>query len=186
MILNVNKNLMKKASSVLLLLSLWGCSSLSDKAESIRLKDSVERKLQMTDKGNNSYSGDPLEPIHVVASGNTGPISISVGEKPAVKKNEKRDTAKEEELEAGFSLDAMISQLSTAGWALLLVSFSGLLIVTWWFIKTTAVGKATDKFLADGIDTLNEKLAKAAPGTDLHTELYSELCNLRARQKAKR
>jgi hypothetical protein len=177
---------MKKLASLILLSSLWGCASLSDKTESIKVKETVDHKLQMTDKGANSYSGDPLEPIHIVASGNTGPINITVGEKSAVEKNEKRDTAKEEELEATFSVDAMLSQVSLAGWALFFVSLTGLMAAAWWFIKTTAVGKATDRFLSDRIDDLNSKLAKATPGSDRHIELYDELCALRSRQRAKK
>jgi hypothetical protein len=176
---------MKRTSLLLLTFSLWGCSSLSDKTESIAVREKLDHKLQTTDKGNNSYSGDPLEPINVAASGNAK-VEIIVGEKGKVEKNEKRDTATEEEVESSFSVDAMLSQVSPAGWALFFICFSIFLTAVWWFIKTTAVGKATEGFLAESIDALNEKLNGATPGTELHTELLSELSRLRGRQKAKR
>lgn len=168
----------------IIIFSLWGCGSLTDRTEEFTKTETVDHKLQTSDKGNNSYSGDPLEPIHVSASGNAK-VDIQVGEKGRVEKQENRDTSAEEEVESSLSLDAMVSQVSLAGWALLLICISILLAIVWWFIKTTAIGKATDTLLADSIDTVNGKLSKSTPGTELHTELMTELANLRMRQRRK-
>ena len=181
-----NSQLFKILLFLSLLGFLSGCDSLNTKVEELSKKETVEHKVQNTDKGNNSYSGDPTDEVHVVASGNTGPITINLAPKQKVEKNEKRDTSTEEELDTEFSFDYHIAQISPTGWALLVLALCALAIVMWWWTKTTATGKAFDKFTADRIETVNRKLAMAEPGSTYHQELQSELADLQKQQRVRK
>jgi len=172
----------------LLLLLLVGCGSFSDVKESIKTTETLDASLQTSDKGTNSYSGDPLDQVHVVASGNSS-VLLTIGDKGHVEKGEKRDTATEEEIEASFSVDYYIRSIPTTGWALLVLTLCLLLAGVWWFLKTTMIGKAMDASVAKGleligenIDLVRDKLSDATKGTEIHSELQVELARLMKQQ----
>ena len=164
---------------------LVGCtSSMTDKTESLKKEQTLDFKMASIDKGSNSYSGDPVDHIVVNASGN-GQIHLTVGDKGKVTKGEKRDTSDKEEIEETFSVDYYLRSIPLAGWALIMVLLIVILGVIWWFIKTTAIGKAMDASLGKGIEMTEKgiervyhKLADADKGTDLHTQLQHELSRL--------
>ena len=170
----------------MLLLLLCGCSGLTDITESLSKKETQEIKMQTTDKGNNSYSGDPQDNIHVTASGNAT-IELVIGEKGKVEKNEKRDAATEEEIEASFSVDYYLRAIPTTGWVLILVCLIILSVILFIFLKTTMAGKAFDAGIAKAIDitgrsidVVRDKLSDATKGSELHSELLGELSRLQA------
>lgn len=172
---------------LILMLLLSGCDGLSmrDKTENLTKAETLEAKLQTSDKGANSYSGDPVDHITVTAAGNAN-ITLTVGDKGKVQKNEKRDTATEEELETSFSVDYYLRSIPTTGWALIMICFCIVMMVVWWFIKTTAAGKAFDSAIAKGvelteknIERVRDRLSDAQKGSDVHTELLNDLSRLK-------
>jgi len=161
---------------------------MTDITENFRATETIESKTQSTDKGNNSYSGDPVDHIAITASGNAN-IQLTVGDKGKVEKNEKRDTATEEEVDSSFSVDYYLRAIPTTGWALILFLLLALMGMAWWLLKTTVAGKAFDSAIAkgleitaEGIDIVRDKLADAQKGSDLHSELQNELARLRQKE----
>lgn len=169
-------------------LSLMGCGSFTQKTERLIQDSKTEATLQTTDKGNNSYSGDPVDHIVVTASGN-GVINLAVGDKGKVNKNEKRDTATDEEISSSFSVDYYIKQIPTAGWALIIFLLIVAVIVYIIWTKTTMAGRAFDGATSEGLNLTREgikkvmnQLAHETPGSQFHTSLLGELSELRERE----
>ena len=152
------------------------------------MQENTEIKIQSTDRGANSYSGDPLDHVTVEASGNAN-VTVTLGDKENVKKNEKRDTSDKEEIEQSFSVDYYLQSIPLTGWLLIIVAMIALLGAVWWFLKTTMIGKALDSGIAKGIemtesaiDRVRDKLSDAEKGSAHHTDLQNELIRLRKEQ----
>ena len=172
----------------ILIIFLSGCATITDKTESLKKTQTIELKSASTDKGSNSYSGDPVDHIVVTASGN-GSVNLTVGDKGKVSKGEKRDTSDKEELKDSFSVDYYLRSIPVMGWAFLGLVFIGIIIAIWVFLKTTMAGKALDGAISKGLELTEmgvnrvmEKLSEANKGTDLHTDLLNELARLRKQE----
>lgn len=182
---------MRKYYIAFFIMLLTGCGTMTQVEETLKKTETVNRELQTDDRGKNSYSGDPLDNISPVASGNST-IIITVGEKKKpVIKNEQRDTQQNESLESSFSLDYYIKSIPLLGWIIILMVIIGLIITIWIFLKTTMTGKALDASIASGlkvvnlnIDALTKKLVNTDPKTSFFQDLQQQLHDLQ-QQKAK-
>ena len=173
---------MKYLLATLFLFLLSGCfSSTVDKTEAIKKEQTLDFKTASSDKGSNSYSGDPVDHIVVTASG-CAQINLNVGDKGKVQKGEKRDTSDKEELEESFSVDYYLRAIPTMGWAFLGLVGIGLMITYILFSKITKAGAAIDgasagaiNMVTDSTNHVRKMLSEATKGTEHHTYLMNEL-----------
>jgi len=174
----------------LILLLLCSCSFLEDYEKRIKQTESLDVKSKTDTKGDTSFIGNPTDRIDIHSSGNAGAITINLGPKSPVKYSGKTDIKTNDSISQSFSIDSYVKSVSLLGWILILVFLVILACLALYWLKCTVSGRASDAMVAkglaltgEGIDRLHEKLSKADPRSEVHTELQSEL-NYLISQKA--
>jgi len=190
----------------ILILFLIGCGDgpwfgLGDTEKRTKIeKESKERRNESFDgRLSADYPAPSHQNINLNLSGNSR-VDMKL---PAISTDgrviwntDQKNTMKKVTTES-FSIDEYIKTVSTAGWALLFVCLSVLIVAVIFFLRHTMIGKATDaamgasiKYTQKTISELNTKLKHTNPNTDAWNAVNEvlnkneeELAQLLAKQK---
>lgn len=135
---------------------LCGCW-LSDRKEETHIQEARKEATKAVSQGQVDISYPAPPQTNVNASGNASVIITPTTGLVMASKAEAKSAL--DSSSTRFSVDAMISQVSPAGWALLVMSMAGLM-VAWVFVsKFSAAGRAADASIAGGLDVARKGIA---------------------------
>ena len=163
---------------------MCGCLGMQDREERTAVKVVTASKQDFKGNVDAEYPSPSNTSVTVTASGNAA-IAVNV---PSVEpKMSKLSSHKEGRMSAdtSFSFDKYIKSVSTAGWALLVLSLCVLLYMLVYFINKTYVGKAADKVLGasiTGVHSIIGELTEKVAHADVKTPewaTFNEMLNKR-------